>query len=87
VVDSGEDGAYTKGAGSVFVTTGAAGEGLYETNPDDPEAGYFVKWMGKNRDARKGFARFTVSGGEISAEFVGSTSTSDFADEFVIRAP
>jgi hypothetical protein len=87
VVDSGEDDAYTKGAGSVFVTTGAAGEELYETNPDDPEAGYFVTWMGKNRDARKGFAEFRVSRGAISAEFVGSTSTSDFADEFVIRAP
>jgi 3',5'-cyclic AMP phosphodiesterase CpdA len=87
VVDSGEDDAYTKGSGSVFVTTGTAGEGLYETNPDDPEAGYVVKWMGANSDPRKGFTKFTVSDAEISAEFVGSTSTSDFADEFVIRAP
>jgi len=86
VVDSGEDDAYDKGAGSVFVVTGVAGAKLYETNPDDPEAGYFVKWMGANSDPRKGFAKFTVSGAEISAEFVGSTSTSDFADEFAIRA-
>jgi hypothetical protein len=86
VVDSGEDDAYTKGAGSVFVTTGAAGEGLYETNPNDPEAGYFVKWMGANRDPRKGFTKFTASEKEISAEFVGSTSTSNFTDKFAIRA-
>jgi hypothetical protein len=84
VVDSGEDDAYEKGAGSVFVTTGAAGADLYETNAEDPEAGYFVKWMGANSDPRKGFAKFTLSRGEISAKFVGSTSTSDFTDRFRI---
>jgi hypothetical protein len=86
VVDSGEDNAYTKGAGPVFVITGAAGADLYDISPNDPEAGYFVKWMGKNSDPRKGFTKFTVSRGEISAEFVGSTSTSDFTDRFAIRA-
>ena len=84
VVDSGEDNAYEKGAGPVFVTTGAAGADLYETNADDPEAGYFVKWMGANSDPRKGFAKFTLSRAEISAKFVGSTSTSDFTDRFRI---
>ncbi len=85
VVDSGEDGAYPKGAGPVFVVTGAAGAGLYETNPKDPEAGYFVRWMGANSEPRKGFTKFAVSKEEISAEFVGSTSTSDFTDRFAIR--
>ena len=87
VVDGGEDDAYTKGAGSVFVTTGAAGEELYETNPDDPEAGYFVEWMGLNSGPRKGFAKVKVSGAEITSEFVGSTPTSSFTDRFTIRAP
>jgi hypothetical protein len=85
VVDNGEDNAYTKGSGPVFVVTGAAGARLYETNPDDPEAGYFVKWMGANSDRRKGFTKFTVSKKELSAEYVGSTSTSDFTDRFTIR--
>jgi hypothetical protein len=84
VVDDGEDNAYAKGAGPVFVVTGAAGAKLYETNPNDPEAGYFVAWMGSNSAPRKGFTKFTVSKEEIRSEFVGSTSTSGFADEFKI---
>ena len=86
VADSGEDDVYTKGAGPVFVISGAAGADLYDTNPNDPEAGYFVAWMGKNSEPRKGITKFTVSRGEISAEFVGSTTTSEFTDYFVIRA-
>jgi hypothetical protein len=86
VADDGEDGVYTRGSGTVFVVTGAAGAELYKVNPDDPETGYFVEWMGKNSNPRKGFTRVTVSRGEISARFVGSTSTSDFTDKFVIRA-
>jgi hypothetical protein len=86
VVDSGEDDVYTKGAGPVFVVTGVAGAELYDVHPNDPEAGYFVEWMGRNSDPRKGFTRFAVSRREISARFVGSTSTSDFADRFAIMA-
>jgi hypothetical protein len=86
VVDSGEDDAYTKGAGPVFVVTGAGGADLYDINPNDPEAGYFVTWMGANSEPRRGFTKFTVSRGEISAAFVGSTSTSNFTDRFAIRA-
>jgi hypothetical protein len=67
VVDSGEDDAYTKGVGPVFVIAGAAGADLYHISPNDPEAGYFVKWMGKNSVPRKGVTKFTVSRKEISA--------------------
>jgi hypothetical protein len=42
--------------------------------------------MGANSDPRKGFAKVTVSKEEISSEFVGSTSTSGFADGFRITA-
>jgi hypothetical protein len=86
VVDDGEDDAYAKGAGPVFVVTGAAGAELYETNPNDPEAGYFVAWMGANSAPRKGFTKVTVAKEEISSEFVGSTPTSGFADGFRITA-
>ncbi len=85
MTDGGEDDVYTKGAGPVFVTVGTAGAELYEVNPDDPEAGYVVKWMGANSNPRKGFIQFTVSDTEIFAEFIGSTTTSDFADRFTIR--
>jgi hypothetical protein len=85
VIDDGEDNLYTKGAGPVFVTVGIAGAELYEINPEDPEAGYFVKWMGANSDPRKGFMKFTVSDTEMVAEFVGSTPTSSFTDTFTIR--
>jgi hypothetical protein len=87
VADGGEDDAYAKGAGTVFVVTGAAGAELYEVNPDDPEAGYFVEWMGANSDPSKGFTKVTVSRGEVSSEFVGSTPDSNFTDRFTIRTP
>ena len=87
VVDDGEDDSYTKGAGTVFVVTWAAGAELYDVNPDDPEAGYFVEWMGANSDPRKGFVESTVSETDLAVEFVGSTATSDFADEFAIGEP
>ncbi len=87
VVDDGEDDTYTKGAGTVFIVVGTAGAELYDIDTSDPEAGYFVKWMGANSDPRKGFMRFTVSGTEISGEFIGSTTTSDFTDNFTIRTP
>jgi hypothetical protein len=87
VADDGEDDVYTRGSGTVFVVTGAAGAERYKVNPDDREGGYFVKWMGANSDPRKGFTTFAVASTEISAEFVGSTPTSNFTDEFTIRSP
>jgi hypothetical protein len=87
VGDDGEDDIYTKGSGSVFVVTGTAGAKLDDKNPDDLEAGYFAKWMVANSDPRTGFTKFTVSNTDISAEFVGSTSTSNFTDEFAVRTP
>ncbi len=85
VVDDGEDNIYLKGVGTVSVIVGTAGSDLYDIKVADSEAGYFTRWMGANINPRKGFMRFTVSSREISAEFVGSTTTSDFADNFVIR--
>ena len=88
VVDDGEDNVYAKGAGIVSVVAGTGGADLWDVDTDDPEAGYFVEWMGANSsDPRKGFVRFMVSGTEISAEFVGSTTSSRFTDGFTIGEP
>jgi hypothetical protein len=87
VADDGEDDVYTKGLGTVFVIAGTAGADLYDINTSDSEAGYFAKWMGANISPRKGFMKFAVSTTEILAQFVSSTATSDFTDNFAIREP
>jgi hypothetical protein len=84
VVDNGDDRVYRQGAGTVFVIVGTAGADLWAIDPEDAEAGYFARWMGMNVEPRKGFLRCAVSRTEISAEFVGSTATSDFTDAFRI---
>lgn len=84
VVDDGKDGQYKKARGSVFVTVGTAGADLYDIDTKDSEAGYFASWMGANINPRKGFMKFVLSRNQISAEFVGSTTTSNFTDRFVI---
>jgi hypothetical protein len=87
VMDDGADGLYTKGVGPVFVIAGTGGEGLYEINTADPEAGYFANWMGANSTPTKGFVKFTVSHTEIRAEFVGSTTAFNFTDNFSVQQP
>jgi Calcineurin-like phosphoesterase len=81
VVD--DDDSYEKGAGSVFVISGAGGGELYPLHPSDPEAGYFAATMGKNSDPRHGFAMLTLSPRALSLRFVGSTPGS-FGDRFEI---
>jgi Calcineurin-like phosphoesterase len=81
VVD--DDDSYEKGAGSVFVISGAGGGELYPLHRSDPEAGYFAATMGKNSDPRHGFAMLTISPRALSIRFVGSTPGS-FADRFEI---
>jgi hypothetical protein len=85
VADDGDDDVYMKGLGTVFVIAGTVGADLYDINTSDSEAGYFTKWMGANISPRKGFMKFRVSATEIVAQFVGSTATSDFTDNFTIR--
>ena len=84
LVVTGRDNQYKKGAGPVFVLTAAGGGQLYEINERDAEAGYFAAWMGANRKPRHGFSQFRLTPDELSAEFVGSTATSDFKDSFKI---
>jgi 3',5'-cyclic AMP phosphodiesterase CpdA len=81
VVD--DDDSAEKGAGSVFVISGAGGGELYPLQPNDPEAGYFAATMGKNSDPRHGFAMLTISPRALRVRFVGS-SPGSFADRFEI---
>jgi hypothetical protein len=85
LVGSARSDVYQKGAGPVFVLTAAAGGRLYDVNEGDAEAGYFAAWMGANRKPRNGFSKFRLTRDELSAEFVGSTATSEFTDRFIIR--
>ena len=83
VVDDGSDDLYTAGNGTLFIINGAFGAGLYDINSQDPEIGYFAKWMGLNTDPRFGFMKYTVSDTGISAEFAGSTAGT-FTDSFTL---
>lgn len=83
VADAHEDG-YEQGRGTVSAIVGTAGQPLYELNAQDPEAAYFVRWMGAEK-ARHGLLRIEVTPSALSAAFVPSTATSNFADRFVIR--
>jgi hypothetical protein len=57
---------------------------MYELSNRDPEVGYFVRWMGAEA-ARNGLLRVEVTQSALSAAFVPSTATSDFADRFTIQ--
>lgn len=78
VADTGADGAYTKGAGTVIVISGAFGRCCYAVNASDSEAGYFAE-IDATSD---GFMQLTVLPGRIDAQFVASTGS--FADNFSI---
>ena len=84
VADDGSDGQYRKGDGPVFVISGATGGGsLYKTDEEDPESGYMVTWMGEGHpEAGRGFVLVSITGDQLSLEFVGSTTS--YRDEFTI---
>jgi hypothetical protein len=75
---------YVQGRGTIEAIVATGGQEMYTLNPQDPEAGYFVQWMGAER-ARHGLLRIEISREMLSAAFVPATDTSDFADRFVIR--
>jgi Calcineurin-like phosphoesterase len=78
VVDSGADGLYAKGAGSVFVISGSFGLCCYGINTADPELGYFARFDSSTR----GFVKYTVGPGHIDAQFINSLGA--FTDSFSI---
>ena len=82
VVDA--DDALREGRGPVFAITGAGGAEQYRVYPDDPEAGYFATWMGRNTPGnRSGFLELGITPERLVARFVGSTPGS-FSDRFSI---
>jgi hypothetical protein len=84
VADSGSDGIYTKGGGTVILTTGAGGRSIGTLNLNDSEKGYFAKWMGSNANPTYGFMKITVTATEISGQYVRGAGGS-FTDTFSIK--
>src|SRR3990172_8366396 len=80
VVDGGADGAYAKGAGTVFVVSGGFGKGWYPINPADPGAPPF----GGTDMTTNGFVLYTVTSESIQARFVNSLGS--FTDTFTIAS-
>ncbi|MGZ5417576.1 MAG: metallophosphoesterase [Nocardioides sp.] len=79
VADSGEDGSYAAGAGTVQVTSGRFGGRPMTLDHQDPDEPYFAA-----TDAgTTGFAAFTVTADRLAARYVASTGT--FRDSFVIE--
>lgn len=84
VVNSGSDGFYNRGAGTVFVvdgTFGASQDG-FDVHLSEPDAEYFAKFMAPNvNGVEYGFVKYTVSTDGIRAQtnFDGS-----FQDSFQI---
>ncbi|MFC7847417.1 metallophosphoesterase [Arthrobacter sp. NPDC057388] len=76
-------GTMAQGAGTVFVTVGTGGVGLYDVDDQDPEAGYFAAWSGKNRDAALGTLDVTATKDRLSAKFVPANGYT-FTDSFSI---
>ena len=84
VVDTGSDGLYSKGAGTVIMTTGAGGRSVGTLNLNDSEVGYFARWMGSNANPTYGFMKITVTATEISGQYVRGAGGS-FTDTFSIK--
>lgn len=84
VVDTGSDGLYGKGAGTVIITSGAGGKSINNANTSDPEAPYFARWMGGNFNPTYGFLKVTVSNTHLNAQFIrGAGGT--YTDSFTIQ--
>jgi hypothetical protein len=84
VADNGADGLYSKGAGTVILTTGAGGRSIGTLNLNDSEKGYFAKWMGSNANPTYGFMKIMVTATEISGQYVRGAGGS-FTDTFSIK--
>jgi hypothetical protein len=79
-----KDGSMEQGSGTVFVTVGVGGVGLYDVKSNDPEAGYFSTWSGKNRNPALGTLGVTASAKELTARFVPAEGYT-FTDSFVLQ--
>ncbi len=78
------DNTMVQGAGTVFVGVGIGGIGHYDVHDDDPEAGYFASFSGKNRNATLGTLDVTAGRDSLSARLVPAEGYSH-TDAFEIR--
>jgi hypothetical protein len=79
-----KDGSMEQGSGTVFVTIGVGGVGLYDVKNNDPEVGYFSTWSGKNRNPALGTLDVTASTERLDARFVPAEGYS-FTDSFTLQ--
>lgn len=72
VADDGSDGLYTKGAGSVFVVTGATGgSGIYQINTADPEYPY----LAASDSTGRGYLQVSLDADHLDLDYIGTSNT------------
>jgi Calcineurin-like phosphoesterase len=84
VVDSGSDGQYGKGAGTIIVSVAAGGKSISSVDTRDSEAGYHARWMGSNANPTYGFLKVTISNTRLTAQYIRGSGGS-FTDTFTIQ--
>ena len=72
-----------KGGGTVLVTAGVGGVGMYDVYDNDPEAGFFAAVSGKNRSPAEGTGDATATEERLDVRFVPAACYS-FTDAFTI---
>ncbi|WP_431278884.1 PKD domain-containing protein [Leifsonia poae] len=80
------DSTMVKGAGTVFATVGTGGNGNYDINPADSEAGYFAATRGVSQSPVYGSLAVTATPTDLTASFARA-SGADFADSFTVGPP
>lgn len=85
IADSGDDGVYARGAGTVFVIVGTAGRGVTTCSHADSEYGNFAThWCGEEAGDTKGYLVISADRSTLTAEYVSTTGTA-FSDRFTLR--
>jgi PKD repeat protein len=77
------DATMTKGAGTVFATSGLGGQEQRTVNTADSEAGYFATASGGNLNPANGFLDLRATADALTARF-RSVGTGTFTDTFTI---
>jgi hypothetical protein len=89
VVNDGSSGSYTKGAGTVINIVGTGGVEMIQYGNIytwDGDNKYFATYMGGNLNPRFGWVKVTVSASQLRAQFMGSTNSSNYTDQYTITA-
>lgn len=85
IADSGADGVYARGAGTVFVIAGIGGESIYPCSHSDSELGNFaVHWCAEEGSDTGGYLLLHADERSLSGELV-STVGAPFSDRFAIE--